>query len=35
MFVAEEKLAIEVAQIDGVKVDDVDVTKAGHDQILE
>lgn len=35
MFVSEEKLAIEIAQIDGVKVDNVDFGEAGEDEILQ
>ena len=35
MLMTEEKLAVEVAEIDGIKVDDVDMTKTCHDQILE
>ncbi len=35
MFLSEEELAVQVAQIDGVKIDDVNLAKAGQDQILE
>lgn len=35
MLVSEEELAIEVTEIDGVKVDDMDFSKAGEDEILE
>jgi hypothetical protein len=29
MFVSEEELAIEVAEVDGVEIDDVDFSEAG------
>lgn len=35
MLVAEQELAVEVAEVDGVEVDDVDLAKAGEDQVLE
>jgi hypothetical protein len=35
VLVAEQELAIEVAQVDGVEVDDVDLAKAGEDKVLE
>lgn len=35
MLVTEEELAIEVAKVDGIEVDDVDLAKAGEDEILE
>jgi hypothetical protein len=35
MFLSEEELTVQVAQVDGIKVDYVDVSKAGHDQVLE
>ena len=35
MFVTEEELAIEVAEIDSVKIHNVDLTKAGEYEILK
>ena len=35
MLVAEQELAVEVAQVDGVEVDDVDFAKAGENEVLE
>ena len=35
MLIAEQKLAIQVAEVDGVQVDDVDLSKASEGQILE
>jgi hypothetical protein len=35
VLIAEEKLAVQVAEIDGVEVDDVDVAKAREHEILE
>lgn len=35
MSVSKEELAIEIAQIDGVKVNNVDFTEAGEDEILQ
>ena len=35
VFMTEEELAIEVAEIDGVKIDDVDLTEASEDKILQ
>lgn len=35
MLVAKQELAIQVAEIDGVKVDDVDFAKAGENKVLE
>jgi len=35
MLVSEEKLAIEVAEVDRVKVDDMNLAKACKDKILE
>ena len=35
MFVPEEKLAIEIAEIDGVKVDNVNLTETSEDNILQ
>ena len=32
---AEEKLAVEVAQIDGIQVNDVNFPKASEDEILQ
>lgn len=31
----KEKLSVEVGEIDGVKVDDFDVAKAGEDEVFE
>ena len=35
MFETEEKLAIQIAQINGIEVDDVDFAKAGKEEVLE
>jgi len=35
MFVAEEELAIEVAKVYGVEIDNVYFAKAGEDEVLE
>jgi len=35
VLVAEQELAVEVAQVDGVEVDDVDFAKAGENEVLE
>lgn len=35
MLVAEKKLAVEIAEVDGVEVDNVDLTKAGEHEVLE
>ena len=35
MFMSKEELAIEVTQIDCVKIDDVNLTKAGENKVLE
>ena len=35
MFMSEEELTVEIAQVDSVKINDVDVAEAGHDQIFE
>ena len=35
MLVAEEKLAVQVAQVDGVEVDDVDFTETSENEVLE
>jgi predicted PilT family ATPase len=35
MLVAEEELAVEVAEVDGVEVDNVDLAEAGEDEVLE
>ena len=35
MFMSKEELPVEIAEIDGVKVDDVDLTKACKDEVLE
>lgn len=35
MFVTKKELAVEIGEVDGVKVDDVDFTKAGKDEILQ
>jgi hypothetical protein len=35
MFLSEEELTVQIAQVDGIKIDYVDVSKAGHDQVLE
>lgn len=32
---SEEKLAIEVAQIDGIEIDDMDVTEPCEDEVFE
>lgn len=35
MLMTEQKLAVQVAQVDSVKVDDVNLAEAGQDEILE
>lgn len=35
VFMSEEKLTIEVAQIDGIKIDDMDLTKPCKDEVFE
>jgi hypothetical protein len=35
VLIAEQKLPVEIAEIDGVQVDDVDLAKACEDEILE
>lgn len=35
MLLLEQELTVEVTQIDGVQVNDLDVAKAGEDEIFE
>ena len=35
MLVPEEKLAIQIAQIDGIKVDNMDFAEAGKEEVFE
>lgn len=35
MFMSKEELTVEVAEIDGVQIDDVDLAKASEDEVLE
>jgi hypothetical protein len=35
VFLSEEKLTIQIAQVDGVKVDNVDFAEAGEDKVLQ
>ena len=35
MFMSEEKLAVEVAEVDCVKIDNVDFAEAGQGKVLE
>lgn len=35
MLITEQELAIKIAEVDGVKVDDVDFAEAGEDKVLE
>jgi hypothetical protein len=35
VLIAEQELPVEVAEIDGVQVDNVDLAEAGEDEILE
>ena len=35
MLLAKKELSIEVAEVDGVKIHDVDLTEAGEDKILQ
>ena len=35
MLLPEEKLPIEVAEVDGVQINDVDFAEAGEDKILQ
>ena len=35
MFLAEKKLAIQVAQVDSIEINDVDFGKSSEDEILQ
>ena len=35
MLVTKEELTVEVAEVDGVQIDDVDLAEAGKDKILQ
>ena len=35
MFMSKEKLAIKIAEVDCIKIDDVYLSKAGENQVLE
>ena len=35
MFVTEKKLSIEVAEVDGVQINDVDLAEAGENKVLQ
>lgn len=35
MFLSEEKLTIQIAQVDCIKIDDVNLSEPGHDKVLE
>jgi len=35
MFMTEEELTIEIAEIDGVQIDDMDLAEASKDEVLE
>jgi hypothetical protein len=35
VLIAEEKLPVEVAQVDGIEVEDMDLAEAGEDEILQ
>jgi hypothetical protein len=35
VFATEEKLSIEIAEVDRIQVHDVDFTEAGQDEVLE
>jgi hypothetical protein len=35
MFVSKEELAVKIAEVDGVKVNDVNFAKAGQCKVLE
>ena len=35
VFISEEELAVEVAQVDRVEVDDVDLSEANKDEVLQ
>lgn len=35
MLVTKEELTIEVTEVDGVQIDDVDLAEAGEDKILQ
>jgi hypothetical protein len=35
VFLTKEELAVEVAEVNGIKVDNMYLAKAGHDKILE
>jgi hypothetical protein len=35
VFIAEEELAVQVAQINGIQIDNVNFAKAGEEEILQ
>lgn len=35
MFLSEKKLTVQIAQIDGIKIDNVNLSEPCHDQVLE
>ena len=35
VLMPEQKLAVEVGEVDGVEIDDVDVAESGEDEVLE
>lgn len=35
VLLVEQKLAVQVGEVDGVEVDDMDLAKAGEDEVLE
>lgn len=35
MLMSEEELSVEIAQIDGIEIDDVDFSKASKDEVLQ
>ncbi len=35
MLLAEEKLPVEIAEVDRIEVDNVDLAKAGENEVLE
>ena len=35
MLLSEEELAVQIAQIDGVEIDDVDLAETSQDEVLE
>jgi hypothetical protein len=35
VFVSEEELTVEITQVDSIKIDNVNLSETGHDQVFE